>query len=282
MTIDTILGIIGTVLGMIGLVTGYIFYRKSVRIKEPIIAIRNNNLFQNFSSKLKGLEISFNSHTVESLTVTKAVFWNNGSETINKSDIVNEEPLRFDVRQGLKILDVQIIATNNPTNKFSCRISPDQSRATFEFEYIDKDDGVVIQLIHTGIDISDISLYGKIKGVPHIQQKHINEISSAIFQLVTSVIPIPIIISPLRELLRERKEGRTFSVIMLFLFSVIIITASVFNFASEPLQMIDGRDIINLGRLGIAITGTILGIIILTFIGWFWSYTYIPKGLEIY
>lgn len=53
MSIDTILGIIGTVLGVVGLVTGYIFYKRSLRVKEPSYCTTSNNLIQdNISSAL--------------------------------------------------------------------------------------------------------------------------------------------------------------------------------------------------------------------------------------
>ena len=46
MSLDTALGIISLVLGITSLVTGYIFYRISLRIREPLYYIVSNNLIE--------------------------------------------------------------------------------------------------------------------------------------------------------------------------------------------------------------------------------------------
>src|SRR6266545_2886551 len=123
MSIDTILGIVGTVLGVIGLITGYYFYRKSLRNKEPYVSFKENNLIQGYISKFEGLEVLYRGHKVETLTVSKIIFWNGGAETIHRSDITTTDPIRVvGTNDDVKILDVKIVASNNGASQFSCTL----------------------------------------------------------------------------------------------------------------------------------------------------------------
>jgi hypothetical protein len=162
MSIDTVLGIIGTILGVIGLITGYIFYRKSLKVKEPYYSIWSNNLIQDNVTSMSGLEVSFKGKKVDNLTVSKILFWNDGSDTIEKGDIVSTDPLRIESKY--RILDAAIIKTNNPSNQVSVLLEKGGSSAKVTFDYLDKNNGALIQIIHTGKSSKDISITGKLKG----------------------------------------------------------------------------------------------------------------------
>jgi hypothetical protein len=164
MDIDTVLGIVGTILGILGLITGYVFYRKSLRVKEPCWAIRSNNLIQDNISQMSGLEIEYKGHEVQTLTVSKVLFWNKGFETINRDDIVAANPLRIKCSDDVQLLDTKILSENTPSNRFSIEIDDTKSFGNMTFDYMDKDDGVIIQIIHTGTSSSDIAIVGNIKG----------------------------------------------------------------------------------------------------------------------
>lgn len=171
MSIDTILGIIGTLLGIIGLITGYIFYRKSLRLKEPCFIIVSNNLIVDNITNLNGLEILFKNQRVQTLTVSKVLFWNHGFDTIEKGDIVLSDPLRIEASPDVQILDTSIVQTNNPSSKFLLKRNAKKSSVELIFDYLDKDNGVIIQVIHTGKSSNNINFMGKIKGANLIDLK---------------------------------------------------------------------------------------------------------------
>ena len=164
MSIDTILGIFGTVLGIIGLITGYIFYRRSLRIKEPVYHIISKNLIRDSFSRVSGLEILHKGHKIKTLTVSNILFWNRGRATIEKTDIVNANPLRIECSQGNHILDMILIEVNNPSSQFALEMENNRTRAKILFDYLDKDQGAIIQVTHTGTKLSDISIEGYLKG----------------------------------------------------------------------------------------------------------------------
>jgi hypothetical protein len=161
-------GIIGTILGLVGIITGYIFYRKGLRLREPTVSLKTNNLIQDHVSQLDGLEIRYKGHTVKNLSVTKVVFWNNGAETINNSDIVKANPLRIGGFNDVQLLDAQVITSNNDSSRIICEFN-DDNELLVTFDYLDKGHGAVIQITHTGLSSNDLTVAGQIKGVSEIK-----------------------------------------------------------------------------------------------------------------
>ena len=164
MALDTLLGIAGVVLGTLGLAAAYIFYRKSIRAKEPMYAMRSENLIRDNISRMTGLKILYNDINIVNLTTTNIAFWNRGAETIDSRDRVESNPLRIGASQEVKILDAKIILENNPSSRMHISLEADGSSAYVFFDYLDKGHGGIIQVIHTGLSSSDLSLIGDIKG----------------------------------------------------------------------------------------------------------------------
>src|SRR5438477_11312597 len=92
-------------IGVLGLVTGYYFYRKSLREKMPCWSIKSNVLVQDNIARLEGVEISYNGQKVENLVISRILFWNNGSETIDSQDIALANPPAIVGVDGVKLLD---------------------------------------------------------------------------------------------------------------------------------------------------------------------------------
>jgi|LakMenE18May11ns_1017448.scaffolds.fasta_scaffold9412545_2 uncharacterized alkaline shock family protein YloU len=88
MSLDTLLGITGVILGALGLAAAYVFYRKSIRAKEPMYAMRSENLIRDNISTMTGLKILYNNINIDNLTRTNVAFWNRGAETIDSRDRV--------------------------------------------------------------------------------------------------------------------------------------------------------------------------------------------------
>jgi hypothetical protein len=101
---------------------------------------------------------------ISNLTTTKLAFWNNGKDTINGSDIASADPLMVKVNDGCKILDSSVLYVKNAANQFIINQSDDRSHMLIQFDYLDADEGGVIQLLHTGKSSDDIEVCGTIKG----------------------------------------------------------------------------------------------------------------------
>ncbi len=163
-----VFGLVGLLLTVASLAFGFIFYRRSRRAKEPHWAIRSNNLVSSFTARFPQLEIRYGNDKVENLTVSKVLFWNHGTETIDSDDIAEADPVRIDVVDNVQILDVSLLVSNSAPTRFA--VTPD-ARLTFDF--LDKNQGGLLQVIHTGLSSGDITLKGTIKGARGIRLRNI-------------------------------------------------------------------------------------------------------------
>lgn len=173
------IGISGLVLALIGIVLT-LKYRKIRRISYAIAGV---NLFQDISNKQDGLEVSYRGKLTENVTRTTIILWNSGNTTIKSDDIAKSNVLKIVAKKGVAILDCRVIQTNEPTNQFNIEepvFNPKNFKWSGEsnddfnndftdsryikFDFIDRNEGCVIQIIHNGKSLQDISIQGKIQG----------------------------------------------------------------------------------------------------------------------
>ena len=147
-------------LSFFGMLAIYVITRKE---KRPFYSIKSTNIFRDLTGQFKPLKIEYDGEEIENLTTTKLFLWNGGKETINKNDIAEFEPLKIKVTDNYKMLDVNILESKI-ANNFKYTLSHDLSELLLTFDYIDINEGVVIQIIHTGKSEDDIELIGLIKG----------------------------------------------------------------------------------------------------------------------
>ena len=172
MDLNTTLGIAGLVFGIVSLVTGYIFYRRGLRTKEPCYSIKTETLIAGYSAKFKDLTIHYKDKEIENLSVSKIAFWNNGSETINLDDIAPKAPLLIVVDKEAEILDAKVLEQTNLSSDFSLHLLDNGKYAQILFDFIDKRQGAVFQVIHTGTyPDTNLTIWGHIKGAEGISRK---------------------------------------------------------------------------------------------------------------
>ncbi len=152
------------ILTVFAIILAVFFYIKSRRNKRPVYIKRSANIIQDFSSKLSDLIIKYKNETVINLTITKITFWNDGRETINNTDIAEADPIRILASSDTKILSAKVIYCSNPANRFCISDIEDGNSFKLSFDYIDKNEGGIVQIIHTGKSSQDINVKGIIKG----------------------------------------------------------------------------------------------------------------------
>lgn len=135
--------------------------RKSIERKTIKAILTSDELITNQQSKISKIKIFFEDKPVNKLTITKLTFWNNSSPTINDTDIITAAPLSVFTKNG-EILEISLLKGNDTPNRIN--VSPiDDTTAKITFDYLDKKEGGIIQIIHTG-DIDSINITRKIKG----------------------------------------------------------------------------------------------------------------------
>lgn len=108
------------------------------------------------------LSVLYDGQSVDSVCVSTVTIWNSGNRTINDSDIVESKELSISLLDDNRILSADIIAISEDTNSFKINII-DNNCVKITFDYVDKKDGVVVQIIHTGQSES-VDINCKIKG----------------------------------------------------------------------------------------------------------------------
>jgi hypothetical protein len=133
------------------------------------------NLFKDYSGTVAGLDIQYLGDKVRDLSVSKIVFWNHGALTIDSDDLVPADRLRLETKGKGRILSTKLISTNNKASQPLLSASPEKDQAFLQFEYLDRGQGFVIQVIHEGTSSNDLDLKGAIKGVTRIRKIDLNE-----------------------------------------------------------------------------------------------------------
>ena len=100
-------------------------------------------------SSINKLKLLFNENPIPDLTITRFSIWNSGTEEIRKEDLYFAKPLRIKSLGDTVILDASIIQESDPEHKFEI-ISINDKDILINFECAEKQDGVVIEVIHSG------------------------------------------------------------------------------------------------------------------------------------
>ena len=176
-----------------------IWFRK---VKRPRYMIRNQQLIEDFSSRYPDLEVTHKGRPVANVTVSRIAFWNAGNETIQADDIAAKDPPRIAVPEGFEILNHSLAGVSKPANGIKVRANAARQCVDICFDYLDKNDGAVVEIIHTCVFTDEFKLLGSIKGAGGFKkqrQTHVHYLSHIIFAVGVLLLGVVTIIdrSPL-------------------------------------------------------------------------------------
>lgn len=124
-------------------------------------------------------EILYSGQPISDLTVSRFAIWNSGNRVLNSSDIVDTKPLSIMSDDGgPDILAASVIKCSEESNDFMVT-KKDAHCVEIKFDYVDKQDGVIIQILHTG-SVNNITVSGLIKGGKKLKnvEKHSSTIKN--------------------------------------------------------------------------------------------------------
>jgi hypothetical protein len=151
-------------IGVISLLLTVVFHFMDKKEKKPCYIVQSISILRGFSSRFKDLELLYGGEKIENFTVTKVLFWNGGRDTIHSQDIAEADPLRFIIGENRQILDARVIQAKTDANEFRVEVSEDKLEAIAGFNYVDRNEGAVFQILHTGESGEDIRITGRFKG----------------------------------------------------------------------------------------------------------------------
>ena len=150
---------LGYFLAVLGIVASIYFGVRSKRIKRITYYRQTKRLILPGDRIKPELHVFYASKEIDNISVSLYTLWNSGNETLQSDDIVSSKPIEILVDESGEILDAQIVKQSEDSCDFN--IVTEEKRVTLNFDYIDKADGVVVQIIHTG-SLGELS--GRIKG----------------------------------------------------------------------------------------------------------------------
>lgn len=225
------LALAGFLVTVFSLALAVIFYLRSRKRKLIRYAVRSTNMVKGLVSKIESLEMLYKGQRVEDLTVTRIAIWNAGEETINSDDVASGDPLCIRVGEGLKVLDEKILSIKNPTNQFAVERCPDQQGVVMKFDYLDSDEGAVIQIFHTGTSSDQVKIEGTIKGLGKVPRTTVPPFKR---KLTISLPP------PFKGTLAEfGVSGRTFGALLLI--STIVVGSFLILVPDAPPRPVSFR-----------------------------------------
>jgi len=158
---NPMLNFISFLIGVIGIILAFIFYYKSLREKKPTFNMITFGLIDNKLSTINNLEIKYNANLVKNLSLTKVAFWNSGKESIRKSDIATNDQLRI-VAKNVIIYGFEIIIYSEVNEIITTLINEELINISFEF--LNQNDGIVLNIYHSGNKNEDLKLEGTFIG----------------------------------------------------------------------------------------------------------------------
>jgi len=241
------------VVTIVAIILAIIFFIKGKKAKKPAYFIRSYNLVTDFNSKVTQLKMLYDNTPIKRLTASKIAFWNDGSETINKEDITETEPLMIQAVGDCEILDAKVIKEVNSVNKFHIEISNNKS-VKILFDFLDKGQGGALQIMHTGKDSSDIKVAGFIKGAGEPKASYTTDLLTRIIRRLS---PTP---QPKKENPKKMRRMLGVFLLMYAIFMIIPIASDL-----RPTNIIPG----------------LIFISILLYICYYLLKPRVPRGLEI-
>lgn len=146
--------------------------------KEFSYSLKTNHLIRKKKSEFEKLHITYDNQKIENLCVSKFAIWNSGNRTLNDVDMVETKELTIYTLNESKILDYELVLSSEKTNNFSIQRIDEHTIKIF-FKYVDKKDGIIVQVIHTGYE-EDIQIDCKIKGGKPIRNTDNETVSNTI------------------------------------------------------------------------------------------------------
>jgi hypothetical protein len=146
---------------------GYLFYFLQARRDAPSLAFQSSSVHVVTRSEEEvgglDLEVKFKGATVPRLTRTRMAIWNPRWAVVRGADIAESDPLRIRFR-GAEILDARSVKETRDAILFHAEVR--DGACFMDFDFLDRHDGAVLDLLHTGPDTERPSIQGSVKGLP--------------------------------------------------------------------------------------------------------------------
>lgn len=199
--------LIGLVTFGLSAVLSIYLYRKALPVSRMDYASNSAAVIGEPHSSFKDdLEIRYCGKPVDRVTSLIAVVWNNGNQTINGSQVVDSDPLRIMLPDGVTILRAGVISATRPVVEANIEVDAPRSWAKLRFDFLDPGDGVAVVVLHTG-SLLPPALGGTVRGLAAGPRRLKGSRSAALAGAVGVPVLLALSVGLVPEVFEERVSG---------------------------------------------------------------------------
>jgi len=166
---NPLLNLIFLLLACIGIIVSIVLFFASRKTKRPCFHFRTFKLIEDRINKVGDVEILYKGHRVDNISLTRVALWNRGKDTIDSSHVAKIDPIKIVSKNNNRFLSAEIIYCPVIANNFRIGMDNCGGEIAIEFDYFHKNEGVVIQIYHTGKTNDDMEMLGTVKGVRKLE-----------------------------------------------------------------------------------------------------------------
>jgi hypothetical protein len=158
-------GLVGVLVGVAGTaIVSYVTYRIAKPVKGISYSIWTENLVRQLSSWVSDLELSYKGTSIHAATISKIVIWNSGNRELKREDVAPAARLRISAKEPAEVLSGSVVEISSPANN-SKLLPPDGGGFRYiDFDYLNRADGLAVQLVHTGVFSRELLIEGQVIG----------------------------------------------------------------------------------------------------------------------
>lgn len=154
-------------LGIVISIIQIIISLRSEAKKQLCYAVKNNNVINESANKINNLKVIYNNKLISTLSISDILFYSKSGKLINYNEIRTLTPLSIKVEDG-EILRSTVEFCKKKENDIE--IDNQGDIATITFDYLNKYDGAIFRIYHTGLDSDDVKLTGELKDTKIIRK----------------------------------------------------------------------------------------------------------------
>jgi hypothetical protein len=164
------IGFAGTLFGVIGISVSIFIYFRTRRYRKPTYSKRSIRWYDGAVVPHDDIKLTFRGKIIDRFVITHLAFWNAGNQPIREADFARASPLRIVLPDDTEVFDLRITAITAQEIQAGLEspsaIEPGTKKEIpVRFDYLDRGDGFVIQVVHNSKSDKGIEVRGKLPGV---------------------------------------------------------------------------------------------------------------------
>lgn len=151
MSFDRAMNIVGLVLAVAGIFFAFYFGKRGRERPVLGVAADTDVLVRSSDDELERLTVRYHGERIAQVARTLVAFWHQQGAAVRKDDIVDSDPLCINLSSGDVVLSARVVTASRSQIDFSIDLlSSARDKVFLKFDYLDVDDGAIIEILHQG------------------------------------------------------------------------------------------------------------------------------------